>query len=139
VERALAIEQESTIRTERSTRRGGGFHIAARRNQKGEDVMDVTENIKRTFNCRIVEIKCEGKNVRALDAPVASWEIVESFSEGKFTVYRLSGLGPNGERFTAEMTAKDLDYSGYGWPAAMNEDLVIPTFEKLLEGAKENQ
>ena len=84
------------------------------------------------FRCRIAKIKREGKKVTDLDAPVTSWEIDEDFAAGDETVYRLSGLGPNGVRFTAEMTAMDCNYRGHGWPAAMSEDLVIPTFERLL-------
>jgi hypothetical protein len=35
------------------------------------------------------------------------------------------------------MAAKDCDYSGYGWPAQMSDELVLPTFERLLaEGRK---
>jgi len=86
----------------------------------------------RSFFCEIVEIKREGKKVTALDAPVASWEIDEDFAAGDETVYRLSGLGPNGVRFTAEMTAMDPRYEGHGWPAQMSDDLVMPTFERLL-------
>jgi hypothetical protein len=92
----------------------------------------ITQSRQFRFSCRIVEIKREGKKVTALDAPVASWEIDEDFAAGDETVYRLSGLGPDGVRFTAEMTAMDRNYSGHGWPAAMSEDLVIPTFERLL-------
>jgi len=97
-----------------------------------EKTLLITQSVQLRFRCRIVEIKREGKEVAALDAPVASWEIDEDFAAGDETVYRLSGLGPNGVRFTAEMTAMDCNYSGYGYPAAMDEDLVIPTFERLL-------
>jgi hypothetical protein len=90
----------------------------------------ITQSVQ--FGCGIVEIKREGKEVTALDAPVASWKIDEDFAAGDETVYRLSGLGPDGVRFTAEMTAMDCNYSGYGYPAQMSEDLVIPTFERLL-------
>ena len=93
--------------------------------------MLITDTAK-SFSCRIVKIEREGKKVAASDVPVAAWDIDESFNVGKVTVYRLSGLGPNGVRFTAEMTAMDCGYSGYGWPVAMSEDLVIPTFERLL-------
>jgi hypothetical protein len=92
----------------------------------------ITQSAQFRFSCRIAEIRREGKKVTALDAPVASWEIDEDFAAGDETVYRLSGLGPNGVRFTAEMTAMDRNYSGHGWPAAMDEDLVIPTFKRLL-------
>ena len=94
--------------------------------------MLITQSAQFRFSCRIVGIKREGKKVTALDAPVASWEIDEDFAADDRTVYRLSGLGPNGVRFTAEMTAMDCNHRGYGWPAAMSEDLVIPTFERLL-------
>jgi len=96
----------------------------------------ITQSAQFRFNCRLVEIRREGKKVTALDAPVASWEIDEDFAAGDETVYRLSGLGPNGVRFTAEMTAMDRNYSGYGWPVTMSEDLVLPTFERLLAEGK---
>jgi hypothetical protein len=96
----------------------------------------ITHSAQSTFSCRIIEIEREGKKVTALGAPVAGWNIDESFSAGKVTVYRLSALDLNGFRFTAEMTARDCGYSGYGWPATMSEDLVTPTFEKLLAEVK---
>jgi hypothetical protein len=96
----------------------------------------ITQRAQSTFKCLIVWIEREGKKVTTLDAPVAAWNIDESFSAGKLTMYRLSGLGANGVKFTAEMTARDCGYSGYGWPAAMSEDLVIPTFERLVAEGK---
>ena len=94
--------------------------------------MLITQTKEFAFGCHIVEIKREGRKVMASEVPVVAWDIDEDFSMGKATIYRLSGLGPNGVRFTAEMTARDCDYSGHGWPAKMDEDLVIPTFERLL-------
>jgi hypothetical protein len=102
-----------------------------------EQPLLVTHSTKFTFSCCIAGIEQEGKKVTALDVPVASWNIDESFSAGKATVYRLSGVAANGVTFTAEMTVRDCDYRGYGWPAAMSEDLVIPTFERLLAESKE--
>jgi hypothetical protein len=92
----------------------------------------ITHIAQSTLSCHIVKIEREGKMVTALNAPVGPWNIDESFSTGKVTVYRLLGFGMNAVRFTAEMTVKDCDYRGHGWPATMSEGLVIPTFDRLL-------
>ena len=112
---------------------GCGRLEAANDERYRREKAQVAQNVQLRFRCRIVDIKRDGKDVAAVDVPVA-WEVDESFGEGKATVYRFSGVGPDGVRFSAEMTARDLSYSGHGWPTEMSEDLVMPTFQRLLAG-----